>query len=184
MVILVDTSAWIALESQDDARHAEASAFWESAVSRFRRILITPWILSESVTNIARKAGSERAFRFGKGLLDSRFVELAPSGPEVASRALLVMRQRNDPKFSFADAASWVIAREYGVNAVFAFDRHLRIPGIRLLPEDEGWAVSERRTRYRVRPSKPAARRRPGRRRPIRMARISSITASHSASEL
>ncbi len=69
------------------------------------------------------------------------------------------MRSRADSRFSFADAASWVIAREHDVDAVFAFDPHLIMPGIRMLPEPG--AVREAAVPYRAGGrSRPAPRKR------------------------
>lgn len=162
MRVLVDTSAWFALEVAEDRHHERAVDFWRKALPDARNILVSTWIFSETLTHLSRELGSGHAFRWGRSLLDSRNTEIVHGDAGLYSRALLLMQQRGDPKFSFADAASWVIAREHRVDAVFAFDRHLRIPGIPLLPGDEGWAVREPAGVYRAGRRKPAMRRRPG----------------------
>ncbi len=170
--VLIDTSAWVAIEDRRDQWHAPASLTWNSLLKRAPRILVSTWILSETISLVGSRATLERAYVLGRRMLDSDQFEIVRGDAGLESRALLVQRQRGDPRFSFTDAASWVIAREREVDAVFSFDRHLRIPGIAFLPEDGGWEVRERPGRYRA-----GARRR-------RTRRISSITATHSASEL
>ena len=62
MRVLVDTSAWYAMEAERDAHHIEAAACWKDIFPRLKRVLVTPWILSETITQFARMAGSEVHF--------------------------------------------------------------------------------------------------------------------------
>lgn len=172
MNVLVDTSAWIALELEDDRHHRAARGAWEGLLPATRSLLVSTWILSETVTHLFRELGPARAFAWGRRLLDHPRVEWVHGDGGLASRALLLLNQRGDARFSFTDATSWVIAREYHVDAVFSFDRHLRMPGVQLIPAGGGTEVREPATRYRA--EAPRRRRK----------RISSITVRHSASAL
>jgi predicted nucleic acid-binding protein len=121
--------------------------------------ILSTWIFEETLTLVSRRTRPETAYVLGRMFLDSQTIDIVRGDTGLESRAMLLMRSRREPDFSFTDAASWVIAREHAVDAVFAFDRHLRIPGVRLLPEDGGWEVRERPGRYRAggRPHRPGS---------------------------
>ena len=163
MRVLVDTSAWLALDNAADQRHPVASYYWTELDAQSARFIISSWILEEVMTLVSRRAGAQRAYLLGRRFLDSSALEIIQGDIGLESRAMILMRQRNEKDFSFTDAMSWVIVREYSVDAVFAFDRHLMMPGIRQIPQGLGVAVREEGVPYQADPEKrkPTRRRRP-----------------------
>ena len=160
MRILVDSSAWLGLEDADDGRHETATACWQSLQREPHHFLLSSWIFSETLTLVSRRLGSDRAYTLGRRLLDSDRVEIIHSDLILESQALLLMRSRKESGFSFTDAATWVIARSHGIDAVFAFDRHLLIPGILSLPDGRTGSVHEKPSAYTATRPKTRVRRR------------------------
>ena len=160
MRVLVDTSAWLAIQDTGDNHHVPARRCWEELEASRARYVLSTWIFEETLTLVSRRTRPETAFLLGRMFLDSGRVEIVRGDSGLESRALILLRACGEDDFSFTDAASWIIAREYGVDAVFAFDRHLRIPGIPLLPQDSGWEVREKAAPYRVAQKRKVMRRR------------------------
>jgi len=148
--ILVDTSAWLAIQNAKDNNHVPASRCWEEIEASKSRYILSTWIFEETLTLVSRRTHPEAASLLGRMFLDSGRIEIVRGDPGLESRALLLMRSRKEDDFSFTDAASWVIAREHAVDAVFAFDRHLRMPGIRQIPQGLGVAVREEGIPYQT----------------------------------
>ena len=135
--IFVDTSAWIDLMNSNERHHIVAVTFHKSLAPTTLRI--TSWgIVSETYTWIRYHIGERESARWltvkdsmeNQGFLQVLYPD---GGMEVGVRR--VIQRFHDQKLSFVDAFSIALIHSRpDIDAVFAFDHHLALAGIPVLP--------------------------------------------------
>jgi predicted nucleic acid-binding protein len=134
--IFVDTSAWLALANRKDQVHAAAVAFHQTLANARR---FTTWgIIAETYTWLRFHIGYQAAARWlhetaaleGRGLLQIIYPEPAME-PSVHRN----LARFPDQDLSYVDAFSLAAVESRGrVDAIFAFDHHLMLSGLPVLP--------------------------------------------------
>jgi len=138
-MIFVDTSAWYALEVEDDENHASAMAFREELRrGRYGALLTSDYILDEVITLLRVRKGAEPSSKFADKVLRSRSVSIVWIDSFIFNDALKVMKERPDKKWSFTDCTSFVIMGQLSVNEAFAFDQNFEQAGFTRLPQSVG----------------------------------------------
>lgn len=133
MKVLIDTSAFYALEDADDRHHSEARTIQRRFQDERPLLFTTHHILDEAVTLIGSKIHPARAVRFARQLLSSRIIRIVRTDEEVEQAALNVYERFDDPRLSFTDCLSFAVMRGLGISAAFAFDQHFEQAGFERL---------------------------------------------------
>lgn len=138
--VLVDTSAWLALANRNDSHHQAATAF-HRGLRRAQRV--TSWgILSETYTWLRYHTGYPAAERWllETSALDAQgLIEVVYPGPATEPSVRRVLARFADQDLSYVDAFSLVVAESRrNVDAIFAFDHHLGLSGLPVLPGSVG----------------------------------------------
>jgi len=134
-LIFVDTSAWYALEVEDDENHASAMAFREELKrGRHGALLTSDYILDEVVTLLIMRKDSEAATGFADKVFRSRSVSVVWIDRQVFEEALKMLKERADRKWSFTDCTSFIIMSQLRVQEAFAYDRNFEQAGFTRLP--------------------------------------------------
>jgi len=138
-MIFVDTSAWYALEVEDDENHASAMAFREELRrGRYGALLTSDYILDEAITLLRVRKGTEPSSRFADKVLRSKSVSIVWIDSFIFNEALKLLKERLDKKWSFTDCTSFVIMGQLSVNEAFAFDQNFEQAGFTRLPQSVG----------------------------------------------
>lgn len=132
--IFVDAGAWIAASDSRDKYHKPAS-------EHFMRILAEDWVLvttnlvaAEAYIIIRRTGGHAPAMRFLRSIRESARLRRVYSDAALEAKAEQILDQYTDQDFSYADAVSFVVMQDRGIEQAFAFDQHFVTAGFRLLP--------------------------------------------------
>lgn len=135
--VFVDTSAWIDLMNNNERHHAAAVAFHKSLAPLTLRI--TSWgIVSETFTWIRYHIGDREAIKWltikdsleKQGSLQILYPD---SHTEVGVRK--VIDRYHDQKLSYVDALSIALIQSRpDIDVIFAFDHHMALAGIPVLP--------------------------------------------------
>lgn len=133
MKVLVDTSAWLALYDRNDQQHARAVALAESLKAQRALLVLSEFLLAESLTLIRYRVSHAVAVRFGQAILDSRVAEIASCDESLRRRAWSIFQRYADKDFSFVDCTSFAIMEQLKVPMAFAFDHHFEQYGLQLL---------------------------------------------------
>lgn len=133
MKVLIDTSAFYALEDADDRHHSEARTIQRRFQDERPLLFTTHHILDEAVTLIGSKIHPARAVRFARQLLSSHIIRIVRTDEEVEQAALNVYERFDDPRLSFTDCLSFAVMRGLGISAAFAFDQHFEQAGFERL---------------------------------------------------
>jgi predicted nucleic acid-binding protein len=135
--VFIDTSAWIDLMSKSERHHTAAVAFHKSLARMTFRV--TTWgIVSETFTWIRYHVGSREAIKWlalKEHLEEQGFLQVVfpDSQMEVAVRKII--DRFHDQNLSYVDAFSIALIKSRpDIDAIFAFDRHMALAGLPVLP--------------------------------------------------
>jgi predicted nucleic acid-binding protein len=120
--VFVDTSAFIAVFDKDDDLHSEALRLFDEIKNKKIQMVVTDYILSESITTAMARAGHRIAVTVGEFILGSHVVELIWLDKTIKLKAWEFFKKYSDKSYSFTDCTSFVVMKEIKVNHFFAFD--------------------------------------------------------------
>ncbi len=135
--VFVDTSAWIDLMNRNERHHVDAVAFHKSLAPMTLRI--TTWgIVSETFTWIRYHVGSREASRWltSKELLERQgLLQVVFPDPLMEVGVRRVIDRFHDQDLSYVDAFSIALVQSRpDIDAIFAFDHHMTLAGLPVLP--------------------------------------------------
>ncbi len=135
--VFVDTSAWIDLMNSNESHHNAAVIFHKSLNPLTLRI--TSWgIVSETFTWIRYHIGAREASRWltAKDTMENQgFLEIIYPDALMEVRVRKVIARYQDQKLSYVDAFSIALIQSRpDIDAIFAFDHHMALAGIPVLP--------------------------------------------------
>ena len=158
MICLVDTSAIYAVLDADDRNHTLASEEWRQILADDTVLIVTNYILVESLALIQRRLGAAAARMFQDDVVPMLKVEWVGEDIHAAGISAMLGAQRRD--LSLVDCVSFEVMRRMGLRSVFAFDAHFSDQGflLRPAPKRSGKVVAESRAAYRVGARKPRKR--------------------------
>ena len=134
-MIFVDTSAWYALEVEDDVNHAEARGFLgKVAASGYGISITTDYVIDETLTLLRMRRGLEAASKFVDKVRGSKSVKIFWVGEELFDKAVILFRSSSDRSWSFTDCTSFALMRELQMSDAYAFDKHFSEAGSRSIP--------------------------------------------------
>jgi len=135
-MIFVDTSAWYALEVEDDENHSSAMAFRDDLKGGHHGALLTSdYILNETITLLRFRKGADPASKFADKVFRSRSVSIVWIDSLIFDEALKLLRKRPDKKWSFPDCTSFIIMEQLNVKEAFAYDQNFEQAGFKKLPQ-------------------------------------------------
>jgi uncharacterized protein len=122
MRVFVDTSAFLAVLNSSDVNHQRATAMWENLLRREEQLIVTNYILLETIALAQRRHGIALVQNFQLAavpVLSIHWVDASTHATGVA--ALLAANRR---QLSLVDCTSFQAMRQLGIDTVFAFDEH------------------------------------------------------------
>lgn len=133
--IFADTSALHALVNARDAHHAEAARSIAGILQSDRTLIVTDYIVAESL-NLATARGGRLVAQRTLDLIElSAGIRLEWIGQERFEIAKAFFRRHADHDYSFTDCTSFIVMRELGLTEALTTDRHFREAGFKpLLP--------------------------------------------------
>lgn len=135
--IFVDTSAWIDLMNSNEQHHTAAVMFHKSLSPMTLRI--TSWgIVSETFTWIRYHIGDREASRWltlKDSMENQGFLQIIYPDSFMETGVHRVISRYHDQKLSYVDAFSIALIQSRpDIDAVFAFDHHMALAGVPVLP--------------------------------------------------
>lgn len=128
--VFADTSAFLALLSAGDRRHARAKRTFERLRAEQALLITTSYVLSETYALLDRRLGREAVLRFREDF--EPLLSVTWVGREEHDAGLDRLRTLHG-SVSLTDAVSFLVAARVGVREAFAYDPHFRREGLTLL---------------------------------------------------
>lgn len=133
-VVLVDTSALLALGAPRDQHHARAVAIARSLFAAGGRLIGTTFVLAEFHGLALHRQGIEAAREGLRRLNEDPGYDWRSVSPDLVRDATATWLVRfSDQAFSLTDAVSFEVMRREKIGTAFAFDRHFVTAGFELL---------------------------------------------------
>ena len=129
-MILVDSGFLLALAQPADALHRRAVA-WAESLSE--PLVITEYVLCETVNSLSRRADRPRAHRIVETISHDPNYTVVPASPALFAAGLGLHRERPDKDWSLTDCVSFHLMREQGITRALAYDTHFQQAGFEAL---------------------------------------------------
>jgi predicted nucleic acid-binding protein len=136
-LVFVDTSAWIALGSQDDQYHQPAVDFFKILDSERARLVTSDFVLCETYTGLSGTVRPQVIESFRNWVfssMDKGRLILERVGPGIFDAAWDILMRYYEHGPSYTDCTSIVIAESISADCAFAFDNHFPIMGVDAQP--------------------------------------------------
>jgi predicted nucleic acid-binding protein len=134
-LIFVDTSAWYAVEVEDDVNHQAASKFLANIASGKHGVSITTdYVLDEALTLLRSRRDLASAETFIDKIRKSKSVRVFWVDEGLFEKALAIFQKSDHKSWSFTDCTSFALMQELSVFEAFTFDRHFREAGFQTVP--------------------------------------------------
>ncbi len=126
-MIFVDTSAWYAVEVEDDVNHEKACKFLSLIASgKYGISITTDYVLDETLTLLRSRRDLTSATTFMDKIKKSSSVRVFWIDENLFEKALNIFQKSNHKSWSFTDCTSFVLMRELSISEAFTFDSHFR----------------------------------------------------------
>ena len=134
-MIFVDTSAWYAVEVEDDVNHEAACKFLSNIASGKHGVSVTTdYVLDEALTLLRSRRDLASATAFVDKIRKSKSVRVFWIDEGLFEKAIIVFQESDHKSWSFTDCTSFALMGELSVSEAFTFDRHFREAGLLALP--------------------------------------------------
>ncbi len=129
--MFIDTSGFLCRNSDSEPYHQKAAEYYNSAKTR----ITTNYVLAEYVAlALVRGLRRESITVFSEEILRDGTVEIVWVDEELHTKAVELLKERYDKKYSLCDAVSFALMREREISEALTTDKHFKQEGfIRLL---------------------------------------------------
>ena len=135
VLIFVDTSAWYAIEVEDDVNHEAACKFLSTIASGIHGVAVTSdYVLDETLTLLRLRKNLRVALGFIEKVQKSKSIRIFWIDEALFEKALDIFGKSERKAWSLTDCASFALMRELSVSEAFTFDSHFREAGLQPLP--------------------------------------------------
>jgi len=131
-MILIDTSAIIAILCKEDRFHERAKHTWFNLLEKNEIIQFTNYILLETVSLIQRRHGMDILHAFQNDMMPLLKIEWLGEKEHIqAMNALLLVNRR---RLSLVDYTSFETMQRLGIQNFFTFNQHFSEQGFEVIP--------------------------------------------------
>jgi predicted nucleic acid-binding protein len=130
-MLLIDTSAIIAVLSEDDRYNLPAGKIWTKLVQENETIVCNNYILVEAASLIQRRYGMKILRHFQDTMIPLLTVHWLTEQDHAEAMGILLVASRR--KLSLVDCSAFVTMRHWGVRQAFTFDSHFAEQGFEVV---------------------------------------------------
>jgi predicted nucleic acid-binding protein len=131
VVVFVDTSALICLLDEEQEEHLRATRLWGELMDQRARLLTTDYVRLEAWALLQNRLGLAAVQKFSENYLPVFDLHHVTESQFAVAKTHVLGSGRK--ALSLVDATSFVVMREEAITHAFAFDRHFREHGFKLL---------------------------------------------------
>jgi hypothetical protein len=124
--VLVDTSAWFAINNPSDKYAPQASTYLLSDP----QLITTNFIIDETITLTLNRSGYASALKVGNKLWSGKLATIIYLTEADQRAAWDLFKRYDDKKFSFTDCTSFAVMLRLGLTEAFTFDQDFKQSGL------------------------------------------------------
>lgn len=132
--VLLDTSGLYEAADRRAPRHVICRDVFRELLARPPGLLMTEVLLAETHALVLTRVGPEAARALVERLTASSRIEVAPVDAALRGAALSYLRARPGRVYSLADAISFTVMRDRGMDTAFTLDADFAAEGFTVLP--------------------------------------------------
>jgi len=132
--LFVDTGAWYALADRSDKYHNQAVDIYPELLRSYHHLTTTNLVIAETYILICRSIGHQEAIVFLESMTTSPRIRKIYSDRVLEEKAEDILRKYQDQDFSYTDAVSFAVMKQFGIGQAFSFDEHFMTAGFTLIP--------------------------------------------------
>ena len=132
--LFVDTGAWFALADKSDQYHSKAVKIYPKLLISYNNLKTTNLVIAETYNLIRRSLGHQAAITFLENIAASPRVIKVYSDNILEEKADKILRKYQDQNFSYTDAVSFAVMKQYVIQKAFSFDQHFVTEGFTKIP--------------------------------------------------
>ena len=133
-MIFIDTGAFIARHIARDEHHGAAVDGWRRLLEERARCFTSNFVLDETFTLLARRAGYAFAAERARVIYASSSLAILRAERADEEKAIELFEKYADQEVSFTDCVSFVLMKKGRIRRAFAFDGHFERAGFELWP--------------------------------------------------
>ncbi|PIU03432.1 hypothetical protein COT44_03240 [Candidatus Shapirobacteria bacterium CG08_land_8_20_14_0_20_39_18] len=131
-IVLVDTDALFALNSQDDAHFPKALKISEKLNRQGFNFTISKFVLAETVTLLSYRISHQKAVDFLEKLMAGKFPVIKVT-EEIENLAYQIFKNQSSKNVSLVDCLNMAILKKYRTETIFSFDKIYQKNGFKLI---------------------------------------------------
>ncbi len=132
--VLVDTSAFVAVQRSREQEHEAAIHALAALVERGVRMVATSYVFAETYNTLLSREGRWLAFEWGLKARGGSLVEFVRVDDGMDDAAWKILASHADKDWSYVDATSFALMERENITTAFAFDEHFRQRGVTVIP--------------------------------------------------
>jgi len=132
--LFVDTGAWFALADRSDKHHDRSVEIYPNLLRRCNHLTTTNLVVAETYILIRRALGHQSGIDFLQNIAASPRVIKVYSDSVLEEEAEGILQKYRDQDFSYTDAVSFAVMKQYTISKAFSFDQHFITAGFTLVP--------------------------------------------------
>jgi predicted nucleic acid-binding protein len=132
-LLLMDTSALCALIDKGEQRHQDVARFIQEHRAEFT-LLVSDYVLDETLTWVKSRFGSRRAIEFGRRLRASEFCRYQVLSPQDEAATWAVFETYQDKPWSYTDCSCLAVMQRHHITEVLSLDAHFQQMGVQVWP--------------------------------------------------
>lgn len=132
--VLVDTSAFVAIQHNRGQEHGRAVEALTALVDRGASLIATNYVFAETYNTLLSRAGRRLAFQWGDGMRAGTGINFVRVDEGTEDAAWEILESHDDKQWSYVDAVSFALMERDGIGTAFAFDDHFRQRGLAVIP--------------------------------------------------
>ena len=133
-MILLDTSALIALSDRKDKNHEKAVKFFKEVVKRTRFVL-PKHVLIEYIDGVTKRIGKGKAIEELENILNSKLVIIEFEKRRDWEKAIEYFKRYDDKEIDLTDCITFAIMERLKIKEAFTFDNDFKVHGFITLPD-------------------------------------------------
>lgn len=137
-LIFIDTGAFLSRHLENDQFHRISIKVWKEIEKQYHAFYTSNFILNETLTLIARRAGGKFAAQIANHLYQSELLNILRPEEEDEKAAIKLMDKFSDHQIGFTDCLSSVLMQKHEIKNIFTFDQHFLLWKFKILPSKQG----------------------------------------------
>ncbi|WP_247731203.1 type II toxin-antitoxin system VapC family toxin [Halovivax limisalsi] len=137
--LFIDTNALVALFDEDDHHHQSATAVFDGIQRgdlRYGPLFTSRYVLSETATTMVVGIDHRAAVEALATVSESPSINVLEVDTALFDRTVSQFERYDDHEISFVDHTNAVLADEYDIEHIFAFDSDFATLGLQRVPVD------------------------------------------------